>query len=232
MNKQFFPLALASITLALAGCSQGKQKDASAVADSTVVATADSGAADEPAAANEPVIDNTPRADLVTFDLYGAVRQCVNGDVTVTFDENGTLTTYNGKSVKKAFKGIKRDGKGRITKFVTDGTEGFGYEYTYGHDGRVATYVENLYYTGNTTYTYKYNSDGVKTTETSEGGDEVGNWESKVTYTVNATDDHGNWTKRTAKVVTTETEYDGEEEGTPSTKTTTKVETRTITYYK
>lgn len=231
MNKLIISIAFVSLAFVLTDCSQGKQKDVSAVADSTMVAPKDSDIVEETVAESEPVIDTTPRADLATFDLYGSVKQCTSGDVKVSFNEEGVLTTYDGKSLKKAFKGVKRDGKGRITKLVTDGVEGFGYEYTYDANGRVATYAENLDFSGNTSHSYKYDADGVKISETSGGGDEVGSWESKVTYIVNTTDDHGNWTKRTAKSVTTETVYDETEEGTNSTKTTTTVQTRTITYY-
>jgi len=216
------------------GCAGGSQKQAGQDSglDSTVVDSdsvkVDSTVSEKPA---EVVVDKELRADLVTFDLYGKVKSCEFGDVTVTFTEDGKLATYNGKAVSKAFASVKRDGKGRITKLVTDPTEDFGLQYTYGSNGRVATYTENLYYSGNPNSELRYDADGTCVGETTVTGDEEGETNEKATFSAVKTDDHGNWTSRTAKYVIKQTEWDGSDDGSTTTSTNTVYQVRHISYY-
>lgn len=216
------------------GCAGGSQKQAGDAndLDSTVVncdsADVDSVAGEKPA---EPEADKELKADLVTFDLYGKVKRCEFGDVTVTFTEDGKLATYNGKAVSKAFASVKRDSKGRISKLVTDPAEGFGMEYTYGSNGRVATLAENLDYSGNPNSEYRYDAAGTRVGETTITGDEAGERNEKATFSDVKTDDHGNWISRTAKYVIKETEWDGSDDGTTTSSTQTVRQVRHISYY-
>lgn len=161
------------------------------------------------------------------FDLRGAVASVEwkqhYETVTISFDEDGKIKTYNGKSASSAFQKMEYSSEGRLTtteREIPDEYVSEGIQYTYSADGEVMS--RNLgrpdgYYNSN--YTRDVNTGYISVCEYEEyfpdmGEEDATPTKGKITYEYGSVDNHGNWTKRTAK--------DGDE---------TWTETRTIKYY-
>ncbi len=185
--KKHFIIALASAGLILAACGNGGKQQAGA---------------NEVSEGNEAVeetVDATlpeaGRGDLGGFDLRGPVKECVWGEMTVTFNEAGQLLSQNGETPEQIFPGgVTRDNNGRLQDCNADAFGSCYYSYD---DKGLPTKIASDDYCRE----FTYDANGYVATERitiyPEMGDEEGHDEVlDYTYTIVDKDNMGNWTCR------------------------------------
>lgn len=225
MRKPFYSImaaTFAAITYTTLSCKNGTKEQ-----PTPNVEQADTTATNPTATAQpeqQPKTEANKPGDRPTFQLVGNVKTCkwknaeANDEtVTYAFDEQGNLTTINGRK-----ENISRNKQGLIERYALGENELTSYLFSYDADGRVKKSSMSDADSGTDNYTYKYNAKGFVSSryckgEISEmGADEPITYEENVTYDYTKIDEQGNWTKRTCHGATGRDPW---------------TETRTIVYY-
>ena len=223
MRKPFYSImaaTLAAISLTTLSCKNSAKEqptDNIKQADTTNTTATTQQEQQPEAEANKP-------GDRPTFQLVGNVKTCkwknadANGEtVTYAFDEQGNLTTINGRK-----ENISRNKQGQIERYALGENELTSYLFTYDADGRVKKSSKSDADSGTDNYTYKYNAKGFVSSRYCKGeimemgADEPITYEENVTYDYTKVDEQGNWVKRVCHGATGRDPW---------------TETRTIAYY-
>lgn len=225
MKKPFYSIMAATfavMTLTTLSCKNSAKEQPTANVEQADTTATDTTATAQPEQQSEA--EAAKPGDRPTFQLLGNVKTCkwknaeANGEtVTYAFDEQGNLTTINGRK-----ENISRNKQGLIERYALGENELTSYLFTYDANGRVKKFSMSDADSGTDSYTYKYNAKGFVSSryckgEISEmGADEPITYEETVTYEYTMVDEHGNWTKRTCHGATGRDPW---------------TETRTIVYY-
>ena len=170
--------------------------------------------------------------DLALFNLHGPVKSVTfNKGIYADFVKTMTFSK-DGKLQSVARHNITRNGKGivkRLSKPSDFGSIPDALDFTCDKQNRpVSVFVGGHEY--GYTNRYTYDAKGFIASESCKGAAESLEFNDVTRYKYLNVDKYGNWTSRKATEVETTIDLCDEESG-PMRKTTTRTETRTITYY-
>ena len=175
---------------------------------------------------------NRESPDLALFNLHGPVKSVTfNKGIYADFVKT-MIFSKDGKLQSVARHNIKRNGAGIVTQLSKPSDFGSipdALDFTCDKQNRpVSVFVGGHEYGYTNRYTYDEN--GFIASESCKGAAESLEFHDVTRYKYLNIDNYGNWTSRKATEVETIIDLCDEESG-PERKTTTRTETRIITYY-